>query len=92
MPTPLSESDWAGPLDAALAEDLGTGDVTTEAVIPPGRRAFARMVAREPLVVAGIEVAAAAGGFLGVGTVSGAERAAVSRIGETLANGRDAHE
>jgi hypothetical protein len=43
------------------------------------------------LMEAAREVAAAAGGFLGVGAVSGAERAVVSRIGETLAHGRDAH-
>jgi len=45
-------------VDAALAEDLGReGDVTTAAVIPEGTRAAARIVAREPLVVAGIPVA-----------------------------------
>jgi len=45
-------------VDAALAEDLGgEGDVTTAAVIPEGTRAAARIVAREPLVVAGLPVA-----------------------------------
>lgn len=42
----------------ALAEDLGRGDLTTEALIPPGRRGRAVFIAREPLVVAGMEVAA----------------------------------
>jgi len=43
---------------AALAEDLGAcGDVTTEAVVSATRRARATIVAREPLVVAGLLVA-----------------------------------
>jgi nicotinate-nucleotide pyrophosphorylase (carboxylating) len=42
----------------ALAEDLGRGDLTTEALIPPGRPGRAAFVAREPLVVAGMEAAA----------------------------------
>ena len=41
----------------ALAEDLGGGDVTTLATIPPGARSVALMRAREPLVVAGIQFA-----------------------------------
>ena len=43
----------------ALAEDLGAaGDVTSAAVIPAGTRLSAAMVAREPLVVAGLDAAA----------------------------------
>ncbi len=41
----------------ALAEDVGRGDVTTEATIPAGTRAMARMVAREAGVVAGLPIA-----------------------------------
>jgi nicotinate-nucleotide pyrophosphorylase (carboxylating) len=41
----------------ALEEDLGTGDVTSRAVVPEGARAAGRFVAREPLVVAGLPVA-----------------------------------
>lgn len=41
----------------ALAEDLGCGDVTSLAVIPKKRQARAVMVARQPLVVAGLGVA-----------------------------------
>jgi nicotinate-nucleotide pyrophosphorylase (carboxylating) len=41
----------------ALAEDLGDGDVTAAATIPAARRASARLVAREPGVVAGIDAA-----------------------------------
>ena len=41
----------------ALDEDIGSGDVTSEATIPPGARAMAVMVARQPLVLAGIAFA-----------------------------------
>ena len=43
---------------AALQEDLGSGDITTAALIPSGRRARARVVAKAPLVLAGLAVAA----------------------------------
>ncbi len=42
---------------AALAEDLGRGDVTTLATVPPGAQSVAWMNAREPLVVAGLQFA-----------------------------------
>ena len=42
---------------AALAEDLGSGDVTTLATVPPSAKSVALMNAREPLVVAGIQFA-----------------------------------
>jgi nicotinate-nucleotide pyrophosphorylase (carboxylating) len=41
----------------ALEEDLGTGDVTSRAVVPESARAVGRFVAREPLVLAGLPVA-----------------------------------
>ena len=41
----------------ALAEDIGAGDVTSEATIPADARATAFMAARQPLVLAGIEFA-----------------------------------
>jgi len=43
----------------ALAEDVGLRDVTTEAVIDPGRRAKARIEQKEPGIVYGLEVAEA---------------------------------
>jgi nicotinate-nucleotide pyrophosphorylase (carboxylating) len=46
-------------IDLALEEDLGRGDVTTQAVIAPGLTATADMVARQPLVLAGLGIAAA---------------------------------
>jgi nicotinate-nucleotide pyrophosphorylase (carboxylating) len=42
---------------AALAEDLGGGDVTTLATVPANARSVAHMNAREPLAVAGIQFA-----------------------------------
>jgi len=46
-------------VSAALDEDLGAGDITSEAVLPAGIRARARIVARHAMVVSGIEVARA---------------------------------
>lgn len=44
---------------AALAEDVGAGDLTSERVVPSGRRATAVIVARESLTLAGLSVAEA---------------------------------
>lgn len=41
----------------ALREDIHTGDLTTLAVVPEPRPASARLIAKEPLTVAGIAVA-----------------------------------
>lgn len=41
----------------ALAEDVGSGDVTTQAIIDPKRQASALIEAQSPLVVFGLEVA-----------------------------------
>lgn len=43
-------------VDAALAEDLEGGDLTTEATVPADARAVARAVARKDLVVCGGDV------------------------------------
>jgi nicotinate-nucleotide pyrophosphorylase len=40
----------------ALEEDIGTGDVTSRACVPEERRASGRFLAREPLVVAGLDL------------------------------------
>src|SRR5882724_6150252 len=40
----------------ALAEDIGSGDVTTKACVPAGRRGRGYFLARETLVLAGTEV------------------------------------
>ncbi len=43
-------------VENALAEDVGTGDVTTNACIPADLYAEARFVARETMTVAGVEL------------------------------------
>lgn len=53
----LNLSNLASLIDACLAEDIGGGDLTTRAVVPPGTQAVGRMVLREPGVVAGLPVA-----------------------------------
>ena len=44
-------------IELALEEDLGPGDVTTQALIPPDRKGAAQIRAKESLVVAGLPVA-----------------------------------
>ena len=44
-------------IDAALAEDVGQGDPTTDALIEPGLNGSATLVSREDGVIAGIDVA-----------------------------------
>ncbi len=46
-------------IDLALEEDLGRGDVTSEALIPPELPAEGRVLVKAPGVLAGLEVAAA---------------------------------
>ncbi|HET7559625.1 MAG TPA: hypothetical protein VFK80_06670, partial [Limnochordia bacterium] len=41
----------------ALAEDVGRGDLTTEALVPPGLIAHARIVAKAPGRICGTEIA-----------------------------------
>ena len=53
IPEPMLD-EW---LLAALREDLGSGDVTSEILVPPGLHGQAVMLAKEPLVVAGLEIA-----------------------------------
>jgi nicotinate-nucleotide pyrophosphorylase (carboxylating) len=52
-------------LRAALAEDIGPGDVTSGLLVPADARAVARIRAKAEGVVAGVEVAAALFGYLG---------------------------
>ena len=46
------------PIAAALAEDIGAGDVTCEFFVPENQSGRARIVAKEPAVVAGVQTAA----------------------------------
>jgi len=56
----LTDAEIRRAVRAALAEDLGGGDVTTLATVPANAKSIALMNAREPLTVAGLEFAAAA--------------------------------
>jgi nicotinate-nucleotide pyrophosphorylase (carboxylating) len=47
-------------IEAALAEDIGTGDITTAATVDPGMQGRACAVAKEDFTVAGIDVFAEA--------------------------------
>ena len=48
----------ADPIAAALAEDIGPGDITTEFFVLPKLQALGRIIARERSIVAGTETAA----------------------------------
>ena len=54
-----ARSAWLPLLERALAEDVGSGDVTSNAVIGADARGEALVVAREALVVCGLDVAEA---------------------------------
>lgn len=56
---PLLPEEILPVVRAALAEDVGSGDITTLSTVPDSVIAAAGVVAREPLVVAGLAVAAA---------------------------------
>jgi nicotinate-nucleotide pyrophosphorylase (carboxylating) len=53
-------ASWQPLLARALAEDLGTGDATSSAVVPEAARAAAVLEARQALVVCGLPIAQAA--------------------------------
>lgn len=57
-PAELSPLELCRIVDTALAEDLGSGDVTTRAVVPPGAIARGELACREPMTLAGLGVAA----------------------------------
>ncbi len=56
---PLAPADFLPLVDLALREDVGPGDATSLAVVPEAVVWSAQMVAREPLVVSGLPIAAA---------------------------------
>src|SRR5258708_7932418 len=57
---PLPQDEIERAVKLALTEDVGSGDVTTLATISESARACAVMIAREPLVLAGLDLAEAA--------------------------------
>src|SRR5258707_1673129 len=60
MVEPLNAQEIDRAVQLALAEDIGSGDVTTLATVPEHAVATALMRAREPLVIAGLAFAEAA--------------------------------
>lgn len=60
-PAPLHppRRSWGALVERALEEDLGPGDVTSALCLPAGARVSGVLEARAPLVVCGLEVAAA---------------------------------
>src|SRR5436309_11960969 len=59
MADPATDPFWDDPrtaalIDLALAEDLGAGDRTSEALVPAGTPARGRLAAKERLVVCGL--------------------------------------
>lgn len=53
--TPLAPETIEGLVHTALAEDVGAGDITSESAIPADVDAAARIIAKEPCVVAGLQ-------------------------------------
>ncbi|HTQ52225.1 MAG TPA: carboxylating nicotinate-nucleotide diphosphorylase [Candidatus Acidoferrales bacterium] len=70
----LSVSEIRQAVQNALAEDIGSGDVTTLATVPEAAGARAALRAREPLVIAGLAFAEAA--FTGLSSAVQIERLA----------------
>jgi nicotinate-nucleotide pyrophosphorylase (carboxylating) len=87
-PPPLDPGLYREVVRRALAEDLGWGDVTSQAVVPPGARATGTLVARAEVVVAGLDVALEAFRQLDPAvTVEARKRDGdVCRPGETMAS------
>jgi nicotinate-nucleotide pyrophosphorylase (carboxylating) len=56
---PIRDAAVAELIRAALAEDIGEGDITSAATVPPERTCIARIKAKAPGVVAGVKVAEA---------------------------------
>jgi nicotinate-nucleotide pyrophosphorylase (carboxylating) len=57
LATTTARTGWESIIDLALAEDIGTGDVTSLAVIPAGVRAEGAIIAKQAGVLSGLEPA-----------------------------------
>jgi len=65
----LDEASLTELVKRALSEDVGGGDVTSEATVPPGLRARARIVQKAPGVIYGVQAAVLAFALLDQGVV-----------------------
>ena len=55
----IENSDMLASIGEFLSEDIGRGDITTQACVPPDTRGVGRFLAKEDLVVCGLDVAEA---------------------------------
>jgi nicotinate-nucleotide pyrophosphorylase (carboxylating) len=55
----LENGDVLSSIGEFLAEDIGRGDITTTATVPPDSRGIGRFLAKEDIVLCGIEIAEA---------------------------------
>lgn len=53
----LQQSSYEAIVELALAEDIGTGDITARALADEARPAVGRLIARQDLVLCGVDVA-----------------------------------
>jgi nicotinate-nucleotide pyrophosphorylase (carboxylating) len=84
MSSSLDASAYHNLLRSFLAEDVGTGDITTEMTVPAKQRAHGEVIAKAPLVLAGIELFAEVFRLLDSTTVA----QIFSHDGEELAPGK----
>lgn len=59
MVDPLDPAFYRDLVRSALAEDLGSGDITTQAIVPRDRRTHAILLAKCACVIAGMDIARA---------------------------------
>jgi nicotinate-nucleotide pyrophosphorylase (carboxylating) len=86
MPSPWDDPHVAALIDLALAEDIGAGDRTSEALVPRDARARGRVRAKQKLVVCGLPILDRVFRRLGdVHVAVGAREGAETRPGEVLA-------
>jgi len=83
MPPTIDASAYRNLLRSFLAEDIATGDITTETTVPAGQRASGELIAKAPLVLAGIDLFAEVFRLLDSTT----EVEIISRDGEELVPG-----
>ena len=55
----LESSDILGDIGEFLREDIGRGDITTQSTVPPDVRGMGKFLAKEDLVICGLEIAEA---------------------------------
>lgn len=85
----VSHAEVQEAIRRALAEDVGSGDITTELCVPAERTSVGRMFARQPMVVAGTELLSPIFGIAPANLVaSGTEVTAGTVIAELYGSAR----